>query len=103
MRQRAREGLIIERLRRGDSGPGVATRFAVAESQQQVFDVRIDAVDHAIAIHVAQRTAIPKAQLRGFAELETGRLEREPDLRSVDVDGDEYGIADQIGRASCRE
>src|SRR5438045_9484379 len=95
MRQRANERLISERLRRGDSRPGIAIRLAVAKPQQQVFDIPIDAVDHAVAVHVAQRAAIPNAQLRGLAELETGRLEREPDLRGVDVDGDEYGIADR--------
>src|SRR5712664_1613349 len=95
MRQRARERVVRERLRYGDSPPGVGARFAVGEPQQLVLDIGIDAVDDAVAVQIARSTAVPDLQLRTLAELQAGRLERQADGRGVDVDGEVYGVADR--------
>src|SRR5574341_403323 len=93
VRQTVPEGLLRQRLRRREGGPGFGRIFPPPEAEQLRFDLRISAVGNAVAIQVAAGTAIPDRHLRRLTELQAGRLERYADLGGINNDRDENRVS----------
>src|SRR2546430_2590926 len=93
VRQCAHEGLVRQRLNRGNFRPRTVRALAIPQPQQLTLDLGVGAVHYAVPVQVAVGAPIRDLQLGWITEQQARRLKRHFHAAGVDRHRDQHRVA----------